>query len=78
MGIHLLMQGTWVRSLVWEGSTCHGGTKPMCLEPVFHNSEKKEKATTMRSLRTARKSSPSLPQLEKIWAQQERLSIAKK
>ena len=50
----------------------------MCLEPVFHNSEKKEKATTMRSLRTARKSSPGLPQLEKIWAQQERLSIAKK
>ena len=27
--IHLSTQGTWVRSLVWEGSTCYGSTKPM-------------------------------------------------
>ena len=25
--IHLPMQGTWVLSLVWEDSTCHGATK---------------------------------------------------
>ena len=50
--IHLPVQGTWVRSLVWEDPTCHGPTKamrhnsgahelqllkPVCLEPVFHN-----------------------------------------
>ena len=50
MGICLPMQGTQVRCQVWEDSTCHGATKPVCLEPVFHNSEKKGKATTMRSL----------------------------
>ena len=27
--ICLPMQGTWVRSLVWEDPTCHGATKPM-------------------------------------------------
>ena len=26
--IHLLMQGTQVRSLVWEDPTCRGATKP--------------------------------------------------
>ena len=30
--ICLLMQGTWVRALVWEGPTCHGAIKP-----VSHN-----------------------------------------
>ena len=40
----LPMQGTRVRSLVQEDSTCHGVTKPMChnywawaLEPMSHN-----------------------------------------
>ena len=27
--IHLLMQGTQVRSLVWEDPTCLGATKPV-------------------------------------------------
>ena len=27
--IHLLMQGTQVRALVWEDPTCCGATKPM-------------------------------------------------
>ena len=27
--ILLPMQGTWVRSLVWEDFTCHRATKPM-------------------------------------------------
>ena len=42
--IHLPMQGTWVRSLVWEEPTCHGATKPVhhnywagTLEPVSHD-----------------------------------------
>ena len=28
--IRLPMQGTWVRTLVWEDPTCHGATKPVC------------------------------------------------
>ena len=28
--IHLPMQGTQVRALVWEDPTCHGATKPVC------------------------------------------------
>ena len=42
--IRLPMQGTWVRSLVWEDPTCHGATNPMrhnywdcALEPASHN-----------------------------------------
>ena len=43
--IHLPMQGTWVRALVWEDPTCHGAIKPVrhnywaccALEPVSHN-----------------------------------------
>ena len=27
--IHLPMQGTWVRALVWEDPTCHRATKPV-------------------------------------------------
>ena len=30
LGVCLLMQGTWVRALVWEDPTCCGATKPMC------------------------------------------------
>ena len=42
--IHLPMQGTQVRALVWEDPTCHGATKHMChnywayaLESESHN-----------------------------------------
>ena len=28
--IHLPMQGTWVRALVWEDPTCLRATKPIC------------------------------------------------
>ena len=42
--IHLPMQGTWVRALVWEDPTCCGATKPMrqnywacTLEPASHS-----------------------------------------
>ena len=37
--IRLPVQGTWVRSLVWEDSTCHRVTKPVCPEPVLCNRE---------------------------------------
>ena len=30
LGIHLLMPGTWVQSLVWEDSICQGEAKPVC------------------------------------------------
>ena len=29
IGIHLPVQGTWVRSLVWEDPTCSRATKPV-------------------------------------------------
>ena len=42
--IHLPMQGTWVRALVWEDPTCRRATKPVShnyractLEPVSDN-----------------------------------------
>ena len=42
--IHLPMQGTQVRALVWEDPTCRRATKPVChnywacaLEPTSHN-----------------------------------------
>ena len=42
--VHLPMQGTWVRALVWEDPTHHGATKPVhhnyracVLEPESHN-----------------------------------------
>ena len=44
LGIHLAMQGTWVRSRVWEDPICCEATKPMhhsywahALEPVSRN-----------------------------------------
>ena len=43
-GVCLPMQRTWVRSVVWEASTCHGAVKSKChnswasvLEPGNHN-----------------------------------------
>ena len=30
--IHLPMQGTWVRSQVWEDPTCHGANKSSCCQ----------------------------------------------
>ena len=74
------MQGTWVRSLVWEDSTCHGATKPMChsywahaLELVLPNKRgrSKEKQHT-----AAREQAPLSP-LERAHAQQQRTRTAK-
>jgi len=75
--ICLPMQGTRVRSLVQEDSTCRGATKPMyhnywsprTLVPVSHDKK--------RSPWTIVKSSSCLPQLEKAYVQQWRFSTAK-
>ena len=37
MRIHLPMQGTRVRALVWEDPTCRGTTGPARLEPVLRS-----------------------------------------
>ena len=76
--IHLPIQETWVPSLVQEDSTYHKATKPMChdywvvchncwslctIEPVFCNKRSHHNEKPI--------------QLEKAWAQQQRLSITK-
>ena len=90
--ICLPMQGTWVRALVWEDPTCRGATKPVrhncwacALEPVSHNycarvptaHALQREATAVRGPRTAIKSSPRSPQLEKACAQQRKPNAAK-
>ena len=91
--IRLPMQGTRVRALVREDSTCRGATKPVrhnywacALEPMSHNywarapralALQQREATAMRSPCTATKSSPCSPQLEKAHVQQQRLNAAK-
>ena len=90
--IRLVMQRTWVQSLVREDPTCCRATKPIlhncwtcCLEPVSHNywspgawslCSTTRKATAMRSPHTATKSNPHSPQLEKAHAQQWRPNAA--
>ena len=79
--ICLLMQGTWVQSLVWEDSTCRGATRPqrhdypaymlqlptpMCLSLCSTTRE----TTATGNLRTAMKSSLCLLKLEKTLKQQ--------
>ena len=69
-----------ILSLVWEDSTCHGATKPMhhMLGPHAANTETHVprdcsttgKATAMRSLCTAVKSSHHLLQLRKACTKQ--------
>ena len=86
--IHLPMQGTRVRSLIWEDPTCRGTTKPVrhnywahvpqLLKPVrLEPCSTTREATTMRSPRTATKSSPHSLQLEKARIQQRRPNPAK-
>ena len=94
------MQGTWVRALVQEDTTCHRATKPVChnywacalepmshnywalvpqlvkpahLEPVLHN----KRSHRNQEPRTATKSSPRSPQLEKAPVEQRRPNTAK-
>ena len=82
--IRLPMQGTRVRSLVWEDPTCYGATKPVhhnywahvlqLLKPVLSN----KRSHHTESLRTATKSSSRSLQLEKAHAQQWRPTQPKK
>ena len=74
--IRLPRQRTRVRALVWEDPTCRGATKPVPPQLLSLCSRAREpravpatrEATAMRSLRTAMKSSPRSPQLEKARA----------
>ena len=77
--ICLLMQGTRVRARVWEDPTCRGAAGP-----VSHNywacasgaCAPQQEATIVRGPRTAMKSGPRLPQLEKALTQKRRPNIA--
>ena len=77
--ICLPMQGTRVRALVWEDPTCRGAT-----QPVSHNywacasgaCAQQREAAIVRGPRTAMKSGPCLPQLEKALAQKQRPNTA--
>ena len=77
----LPMQGTRVRALVWEDPTCRGATKPR--EPqllslrVWSLCPAAREAATVKGPRTAMKSGPRLPQLEKALAQKRRPTTAK-
>ena len=68
----LLMQGTRVRALVWEDPTCHGAAGPR--EPqllslrVWSLCPATGGAAIEKGPRTAMKSGPRLPQLEKALA----------
>ena len=76
----LPMQGTWVRALVWEDPTCRRATGP-----VSHNywacasgaCAPQREAAIVRGPRTAMKSGPHLPQLEKALAEKWRPNTAK-
>ena len=86
IGIHLPMQGTRVWSLVQEDSTCHGAAEPVhhnywahALEPACRTNWSPcawslysitREVTPVRSLSTAKKSSPLSLQLEKACAGQ--------
>ena len=85
--ICLPMQRTQVRALVWEDPTCCGATGPLshnywaCACRACAPQQEKPwqwEATTMRSPRTAMKSSRCSPQLGKACAQKRRPDTAKK
>ena len=71
--ICLPMQGTRVRALVWEDPTCRGTTivrEPQLLSlRVWSLCSATREAATVRGPRTAMKSGPHLPQLEKALVQ---------
>ena len=74
------MQGTRVQALVWEDPTCHGVSGPVshnywaCASGAY---APQREAAIVRGLRTAIKSGPRLPQLEKALAQKQRPNAAK-
>ena len=77
--ICLPMQGTRVRALVWEDPTCRGATRPVshkCWACASGACAPQREAATVRGPRTAMKSGPHLPQLEKALAQKRRPNTA--
>ena len=81
LGIRLPMQGTRVRAPVREDPTCRGAARPR--EPqllslrVWSLCSATVEAATVRGPRTAMKSGPHSPQLEKALAQKRRPNTAK-
>ena len=75
----LPMQGTRVRAQVWEDPTCRGAAAPMsqnywaCASGAC---APQGEAAMVRGPRTAMKSGPRLPQLEKALAQKRRPNTA--
>ena len=67
------MQGTRVRSLLWEDPTCHRAAEPCTIEPVLHN----KRSQSNEKLEHHNKGSPSSPQPEKAHAQQQRPNMTK-
>uniref|UniRef100_A0A8C6AMS2 Zinc finger CCHC-type containing 14 n=1 Tax=Monodon monoceros TaxID=40151 RepID=A0A8C6AMS2_MONMO len=71
--IRLPMQGTWVRALVWEDPTLprsNWACEPQLLSlRVWSLCSATREAATVRGPRTAMKSGPRLPQLEKAFSQ---------
>ena len=74
--IHLPMQKTQVRSLVWEHSTCCRATKPMG-HNYWARAPQQEKPPQWEAGTPQLESSPCSPQLEKTLKQQQRPSGAK-
>ena len=76
----LPMQGTRVRALVWEDPTCRGATGPVshnCWACTSGAWPATREAAMVRGPRTAMKSGPHLPQLEKALAEKRRPNTAK-
>ena len=76
------MQGTRVRALVWEDPTLprsNWAREPQLLSlRIWSLCSAKREAATVRGPRTAMKSGPRSPQLEKALAQKGRPNTAKK
>ena len=81
--ICLPMQGTRVRALVWEDPTCHMQWSNWARElqllslRVWSLCSATREAAIVRGPRTAMKSGPRLPQLQKALAQKRRPNTAK-
>ena len=74
--ICLAMQGTWVWSLVWEDSTFHGATKPVCHDH-WSRALQQEKPPQWEACVLHLENSPHSPQLEKTHMRKPRPSAAK-
>ena len=82
LGVCLPMQGTWVRALVWEDPASRMPRSNWAREPqllslrIWSLCSATREAAIVRGPRTAMKSGPRLPQLEKALAQKRRPNTA--